>query len=455
MIDHADRASRSRTAASPPRPAGPPPATFGEVDREDGRDDRRHHRRVRPVVHRPGPQLGPVQAERVEGAPHHASPFSIGTSRIERAPTARLAEFNRRAAEGSATSTTRCRPAGLVTDWSSAAIPSNRAPRAEAASAGASMMTRPSASRRIWSWEKSWRTSPASASAAGSGAGGLGRGSARPATGRVGATSARPSAAAATWSLRLVGGVEERLERVGDLVVEVERRRGRPRRRRRRPEAAAGGERGGVVELLDPGQERARLLELDRVALAVEEALEERLLRADEAGDPRLDPLLADEVVDVDRLLLAEPVDPADPLLEDGRVPGQLQVDHAVRGVLEVEPDAAGVAGEEDAERRVVVELDDVLGPPLLPLGPGEEPGAEAVSASRSPTAQCARVSIRRHWLKMTTLRPCSSTSCRTSWRSSSSLGADSPLMHALLGRARRGSPARPPRTGAGPGRWR
>ena len=114
--------------------------------------------------------------------------------------------------------------------------------------------------------------------------------------------------------------------------------------------AADGRERRGVVDLLDPRQERARLLELDRVAVAVEEPLEERLLRADQAGDPRLDPLLADEVVDVDRLLLAEAVDPPDPLFEDGRVPGQLEVDHAVRGVLEVQPDAAGVAGEEQAE---------------------------------------------------------------------------------------------------------
>ena len=47
--------------------------------------------------------------------------------------------------------------------------------------------------------------------------------------------------------------------------------------------------------------------------------------------------------------------------------------------MLEVQADAAGVAGEEEAEVRVVVELDDVLGPPLLPLGAGEEAGAEAV----------------------------------------------------------------------------
>ena len=163
---------------------------------------------------------------------------------------------------------------------------------------------------------------------------------------------------------------------------------GRHPRRPRLPVDATASTGGRVVDLLDlaPGS-ADDLLELDRVALAVEESLEERLLRPDQAGDPRLDPLLADEVVDVDRLLLAEPVDPADPLLEDGRVPGQLEVDHAVRGVLEVQADAAGIAGEEHAEAGVVVELDDVLGPPLLALGAGEEPGAEAAArrAGRSP----------------------------------------------------------------------
>src|SRR5512135_2660148 len=51
-------------------------------------------------------------------------------------------------------------PGGLETDCTNAAIPSNKALRVEAASAGASMTTLPSPSRRIWSWEKSWRTSP-------------------------------------------------------------------------------------------------------------------------------------------------------------------------------------------------------------------------------------------------------------------------------------------------------
>ena len=37
------------------------------IDREDGRDDRADHRRVRPVVHRPGAQLRPAQPQGLEG----------------------------------------------------------------------------------------------------------------------------------------------------------------------------------------------------------------------------------------------------------------------------------------------------------------------------------------------------------------------------------------------------
>ena len=94
-------------------------------------------------------------------------------------------------------------------------------------------------------------------------------------------------------------------------------------------------------------------------------------------------PCSRDQVVDVDGQLLAEPVDPADPLFEDGGVPWELDVDDAVRGVLEVKPDAAGIAGEEDAEVGIVVELDDVLGAPALAFGAGEEASAEAAVAEQ------------------------------------------------------------------------
>ncbi len=116
-----------------------------------------------------------------------------------------------------------------------------------------------------------------------------------------------------------------------------------------------------LVELLDLRQEARRLLELNRVALAVEEAFEERLFGSDDRCDAGFDALLADQVVDVDRQLLAQAVDPADPLLEHGRVPGELEVDHAVGGALQVQADSAGIAGEEDAEVGIIVELDDVL----------------------------------------------------------------------------------------------
>ncbi len=53
-----------------------------------------------------------------------------------------------------------------ATDWSRAAIPSNRAPRVDAASGGASITTLPLGARRTWSCEKNSRTSAAEGSAA-------------------------------------------------------------------------------------------------------------------------------------------------------------------------------------------------------------------------------------------------------------------------------------------------
>ena len=169
----------------------------------------------------------------------------------------------------------------------------------------------------------------------------------------------------------------------------------------------------------------------------------------------RLDPDLADEVVDVDGLLLAEAVDPPDPLLEDGGIPGELQVDHAVGGVLEVEADAAGVAGEEEAVVRVVVELDDVLGPPTLALGAGEEAGAEAVlgeQVAHGPVRQ------REHPPPLAEdddLAALPQHELPDQLPELQQLGGREALDHALLGGALSGSPARPPRSGAGPGRWR
>ena len=122
--------------------------------------------------------------------------------------------------------------------------------------------------------------------------------------------------------LRLVTGLDHILEGISDLVIQPDVGKvgqfdlfaSAPGRGR--------GQSGGVIELSDAGKERPGLVELHGIAVAVEEALEERLLVAHEVGDPRLDSLLANEIVDVDGLRLPQPVNPADPLLEDGRVPG-------------------------------------------------------------------------------------------------------------------------------------
>ena len=270
--------------------------------------------------------------------------------------------------------------------------PRTRAPRVDAASAGASITTLPLGSRRTWSWEKNCADlarrrhgghrprSSASGVARNGGATASRLERRLPRPPRHGSPSRRCDGEVGLVA-RLVGGLDQLVERIGDLVVEIGVGR-RPASSSatvaaspRRPRAPPARSSFWTLR-----QEARRLAELDRVAVAVEEALEERLLRADQGGDPRFDALLADEVVDVDRQLLAEAVDAADPLFEHGRVPGELEVDHAVGGVLEVEPDAAGVAGEEDAKGGVVVELDDVLGPPPLAFGTGEEAGAEAAA---------------------------------------------------------------------------
>jgi hypothetical protein len=59
-------------------------------------------------------------------------------------------------------------------------------------------------------------------------------------------------------------------------------------------------------------------------------------------------------------------------------VPRQVEVDDAARGLLQVEAYAARVGGEQHARRRVVVEVDEVLGPASLRLLTGEERRAQA-----------------------------------------------------------------------------
>ena len=95
--------------------------------------------------------------------------------------------------------------------------------------------------------------------------------------------------------------------------------------------------------------------------------------------DACLDAVLSHKVVDVDGLGLADAVDAGDALFQDGEVPGQLQVDAAGRGPLEVEAHAAGVGGEEHRGGRVVVEVHDVTRAPARGLLAGEEGRAAAV----------------------------------------------------------------------------
>jgi hypothetical protein len=119
-------------------------------------------------------------------------------------------------------------------------------------------------------------------------------------------------------------------------------------------------------------------VELDLVALAVEQTLEQSALGGDQFHDASLDAALGDEVVDLDWTLLPEAVDASDALLQDGRVPGELEVDDAVGGPLEIEPDAAGVGGEQDAQLGIVVEIDQVLLSPSRLLLSREERGFTA-----------------------------------------------------------------------------
>ncbi|HSC27112.1 MAG TPA: hypothetical protein VLD67_07550, partial [Vicinamibacterales bacterium] len=77
--------------------------------------------------------------------------------------------------------------------------------------------------------------------------------------------------------------------------------------------------------------------------------------------------------------------------LEHRRVPRQLDVDASARRALQVQADPAGVRREQDTTRRVVVKLDDVLRPSLLPLLPGEERRLYALASelvARGPVRQ-------------------------------------------------------------------
>ncbi len=109
---------------------------------------------------------------------------------------------------------------------------------------------------------------------------------------------------------------------------------------------------------------------LGEVPPAVEDAVGEHLLAVEEGDHPVLEGVLGHQVEDADgaRLVLAPGT--GDALLQAGRVPGEVEVDHHV-GRLEVEPHASGVGGEEEAAGGVLLEAADLVAPPRQRHGAG------------------------------------------------------------------------------------
>ena len=235
------------------------------------------------------------------------------------------------------------------------------------------MTTLPPGARRTLSWEKNSRTCPRG----GHGRSGRDCASLRfseavdeaGSNGEVDGAADHLAIDGGGVVARFVGRLDQIVDWVHDCVIEilVARIRIFVRDAVSRGDAVASPR---VVEFLDFRQEIRRLLELNRVALAVEKALEECLFRSDQRGDAGFDALLADQVIDVDRQLLAKAVDTPDSLFEHRGIPWELDVDNAVGGALKVQTDAACVAGEQDAQVGVVVKLDDVLGARAAGLRP-------------------------------------------------------------------------------------
>jgi len=99
--------------------------------------------------------------------------------------------------------------------------------------------------------------------------------------------------------------------------------------------------------------------EFHAVRAAVEHPLEQFGLELNPGENPLFDAVFGDEVDDIDApALLADAVDPPDALVEFGRVPGQLEIDHAVGG-LQVQSGTAGVRGQKHQTIRIVAELVD------------------------------------------------------------------------------------------------
>ena len=110
-----------------------------------------------------------------------------------------------------------------ATAWSSAAMPSNSAPRVDAASGGASMTTLPLGARRTWSWREELVALRPRTGSGGHGRDCESRLRVRMALSVAAAQSGTVEAAATTLRLhggglilRLVGRLDQLVERIGD-----------------------------------------------------------------------------------------------------------------------------------------------------------------------------------------------------------------------------------------------
>ena len=67
--------------------------------------------------------------------------------------------------------------------------------------------------------------------------------------------------------------------------------------------------------------------------------------------DSSLGAVARNQVIHVDRALLADPIDPADALLEAHRIPRQLEVDDQTTRALKVEPLGGRIGGKQQTRR--------------------------------------------------------------------------------------------------------
>ena len=101
--------------------------------------------------------------------------------------------------------------------------------------------------------------------------------------------------------------------------------------------------------------------QVDFVNVGVEHSREQLLLLVDDLQHPLLDSVFHHQVDDVDGLLLADAMGPANVLLQLGRVLWQVHVDDHV-GRLQVQPQAPSVGGDKHLAVGVLMEaVNDTL----------------------------------------------------------------------------------------------